>query len=799
MDMGRTMSSKVPENTLLNQGVGRRSVPTAAGNKRKSAAFEHSYGDSGSDDEKPVSPMPPGHTLRNGHDMRHTRKSHGRNTQHGGPQPPSASPPVLDGEGQGEDADLSQLESTGPDSVESVLTRICHEQKIVSQLLTEHGDQINVALEKHQKQRAQSLGRHKEEMTKILLENTELHKRMNAVLTTTWSMGNESWQGAPREPLFGALSLMCEPGKAQDGKWSWEISQEEMEAMREQKMLNFNARPVWQSKVDPDYSQTDTRVGNRVMMANRTSAFGNRESGAMQGEEGATDGEPTGPCRCMITKPTSVRRLYWEVAGVCLLMYDIIMIPISFFNPKESFFLTFMEWVTQIFWTFDMVASLFTGYISQGIVVMDQPSIIRHYLRTWFWIDVLVVVPDWALTGVRLSAKSSSEDGHAGVGSLLKTVRAIRVIRLLRLTKMRKYIIRWKDSIESQITFIMFEAVQQCVFIMLLQHFVGSVWYLVGDLTRDLFDNNWIEAYGWTGAEDLSYRYLSSLHWSLSHFALGTSTLHATNSIERVFSILVMLLGLMTFTFFTSSCVSWLTQIRQLKGQTEDQFWLLRRYFRQHNIQGGFRFRLLKYLQYQADQLKDSIPESKLTVLALLSENMRNELEFLVHYYPLRVHPLFAYAESSSQHRLYALSMSTFRNKAYAREDMIFQRGIQAPSMYIPSSGTCLYATPTLRAKTTIERGNWLCEHALWVSWTCRGDCICETDVVMIEVDVKDFILSIPEDEVLWLFVSRYADTFVAWLNDEDVGEITDVLGDPVDFDMIGHAANFVMEAMREV
>merc|ERR1712232_207175 len=58
-----------------------------------------------------------------------------------------------------------------------------------------------------------------------------------------------------------------------------------------------------------------------------------------------------------IQSPTSTRRLYWDIAGMFMLAYDFIMVPLSFFIEGESVFLTFMEWVTLIFWTFDVFAS----------------------------------------------------------------------------------------------------------------------------------------------------------------------------------------------------------------------------------------------------------------------------------------------------------------------------------------------------------------------------------------------------------------------------------------------------------
>ena len=41
-----------------------------------------------------------------------------------------------------------------------------------------------------------------------------------------------------------------------------------------------------------------------------------------------------------------------------------------------------------------MLLAFFTGFVEQGILVMDLPKIRRHYIRNWFGIDASILITD---------------------------------------------------------------------------------------------------------------------------------------------------------------------------------------------------------------------------------------------------------------------------------------------------------------------------------------------------------------------------------------------------------------------
>merc|ERR1719171_1927785 len=101
-----------------------------------------------------------------------------------------------------------------------------------------------------------------------------------------------------------------------------------------------------------------------------------------------------GILRPLIAYPSSSIRLAWDFVGAILIFYDLFAIPVTLiFEPPDTIFSISMDWFTLIFWTINMALSVCVGYVQNGVTIMSPVRILVHYLKTWFVIDMMVVVP----------------------------------------------------------------------------------------------------------------------------------------------------------------------------------------------------------------------------------------------------------------------------------------------------------------------------------------------------------------------------------------------------------------------
>jgi len=263
--------------------------------------------------------------------------------------------------------------------------------------------------------------------------------------------------------------------------------------------------------------------------------------------------------------------------------------------------------MTLTFWTLDIALSFVTSFYEKGHPVHSVRRICWRYLRTWFVVDLCIVVPEWWV------ALNDADGGNniAGLGRIFRAIRGFRVLRLLRLFKLQRIKDRFYDSIETEWAFIISTLVRLLVFILLLNHVVACAWYHIG----------------------LDYKYTTSLHWSLTQFTPASMDVSARNVPERVFSIVVLFFAMVVFSSVVASITSSMTSLRNIAGQRMQEFWRLRKYMRQQEISENLKTRILKFLEFQCNQRDKLVQATSINILQLLSES--REVPFHASLLPL--------------------------------------------------------------------------------------------------------------------------------------------------------------------
>jgi CRP-like cAMP-binding protein len=461
----------------------------------------------------------------------------------------------------------------------------------------------------------------------------------------------------------------------------------------------------------------------------------------------------------------------WDIVGVMLLGYDIIGIPMVAFSPPPHPITTFMDWFTLVFWTGDMIASIVTGYIDDGVTIMDPRKILRNYLGSWFSLDCAVVGPDWAFTIIELTSREDTGEG-GNLGKLLRGLRAVRVVRLLRLAKLKRVLSMIRDRIDSEYMFIVVSIFRLVLMLIAVNHYIGCMWYALGALGQNSNLPNWIDAHGMT-ERSFGYRYTSSLHWSLTQFTPGSMHVQPMNVIERAYSIVILIFGLILFSSFISNITASMTQLRNMQGETSRQFWLLRRFLRQQSVSHELSFRIFRYTEFQSTSGKDLVPESRVTVLNLLSEQLRNELHYVMFYSGVHAHPLFEKASRISDTLLHIMSKESMARNSLAKGDVIFQEGVSASHMYFVSRGNIRYVKPD--RQDIASKSDWITEQALWTEWTHVGEARTVAECQVVAINVKCFVAVVGKDLDMHSLMTSYAHNFVNWLNALEDADLTEV------------------------
>lgn len=503
------------------------------------------------------------------------------------------------------------------------------------------------------------------------------------------------------------------------------------------------------------------------------------EMGDLQSDEGAMS------CYDMIVNllvqfrlplsPNSEIPLVWDMMGLCFIAYDVFAIPLQAFPLEEEDvpFLLTMGWITLCFWTCDIVMSNLVGYFNGPELVMQQFRITKRYLKTWFLLDAIVVIPDWF---TRLAQDGGSEQ-LANVGRIIRSARAVRVIRLLRLLKLQKMLNKIYDFIDSEYLFIVMDILRLLLFIIVLNHVIACLWYLVGYIGYDEGQLNWLQHTGYRtndsvdGYEqvikgEVPWQYLTALHWSLTQFTPAGMDVFARNVGERIMSVIVLGFAVIIFSSVLASVSASMTALRNLQGDTKKQFWLLRRYLRKKKVTVPSRVRIIKFLEHVTMLQAKTVRIGDVKLLKRLSKPLAELLSYEIHKETVMTYPFLRYVGGVLQSVLVKLCSTAVKQVQLALQDCIFRAGDLGEYMHFVCSGQVRYAWPGSQTPEELKEGTWLAEPCLWTQWSHCGVCVVSAQpTLLLLLSPKAFADVMRLSQCSYILCRRFAFNFVSLMN----------------------------------
>jgi len=440
------------------------------------------------------------------------------------------------------------------------------------------------------------------------------------------------------------------------------------------------------------------------------------------------------------------------------------------FEPEETTFFIVMDFYTLVFWMLDIGVSSFTGYAEGDKIIVDPARSIPHYFKHRFIVDLLVVGPDLVFTILKYSLGANFADN---VSKLIRAFRVVRIYRLTRIQKLRRIWAELKDQIDSELIFILPGMLQQVIIQAILSHFMASVFYLIGKAPLQW---TWVRQYGYdTEDSSLWDRYFATLHWTMVKFTLGTSNIHAQNAAEQAYAILVNVIGMVFFLWFASSITDSFMELRSLDQGASQEMWLIRRYLRQRKVNHDLSVRVLHYADTVCKAVIALVPEHKVRMLAMLSDQLSGELKFAVSYAELSLHPLFNLVIASMK-VMQELAVHALSQKTFAKLEQVSTFRARALTMIMIRTGKLSYfhASEDVACNHGVA-GDWLCEMTLWTNWAHRGDTVAKMDSQSIIINARHFGEVVKNDPPLHALMAAYADFYVAELNSSNLSELKDI------------------------
>jgi len=480
------------------------------------------------------------------------------------------------------------------------------------------------------------------------------------------------------------------------------------------------------------------------------------------------------------TPPTSGRVLAWNMFGMLCIAYDMVMIPLGFFDVPSSTGTIGLGLCVTCFWTFDIFFRFFVGYNkANGLVERRFCRIACRYLRTWFTLDMGLVVVDWL---VFLGESGADTLGLMRLGKTLRTARSLKLMRqarLLRLMKVEGNMRVFFDAFNSEKTATIAKMAALMFFVVMVTHFVACGWY---GLTKfeDADTPTWVKYHLEQDGQkpEWYYLYSTSLHWSITQFTPAAMEVYPHNMTERVANIIVVFFALVVFTSLVSSVTSTMTYLNNLNSEETSNKMKLRHWLSENSVSMNLVSRVWAAVRLSLKNKSYRMPMKEVNLLAELPKNVMAEVQEEVFKPVIADHPFFLRYLNRNRAGMRRIFNCTVGELSLDLGEELFAEGDPADRMFFVRSGTLYYEITRQESETVLRmphrasyilrnrerrgQSDWCSEVALWAHWTYRGALTAASAVELLTIEGNSFrtVMTgfVKTDGVLSTYANEFAE-----------------------------------------
>eukprot|EP00930_Biecheleria_cincta_P039891 TRINITY_DN27374_c0_g1_i1.p1 TRINITY_DN27374_c0_g1~~TRINITY_DN27374_c0_g1_i1.p1 ORF type:complete len:1042 (-),score=187.43 TRINITY_DN27374_c0_g1_i1:60-3134(-) len=275
----------------------------------------------------------------------------------------------------------------------------------------------------------------------------------------------------------------------------------------------------------------------------------------------------------------SFGRTVWDLFGVALILYDIIMTPwaVAFGAPTN---LEVMLWLVPSFWLLEIIASLFFTTFSQAGMLQSSPrAIINKYVRSgWFFLDSVTTMVDVLLL---ISSNNWIPPVSRVVLDNKDVYIACQITRLLRMLRLNKSLLNVRARVRSEWLRAVANFAIPAMAVLLVAHAAAcGLQYLGSPSGRNAA--TWLEEYAQTNQlNDPGAIYLTAMLWVLSQLfpGLGPSPVNPKSVPDMIYVAAVRVLTLLSLVFLLVQLSIFVLRVQELQAEWQRRRRNMRDYF----------------------------------------------------------------------------------------------------------------------------------------------------------------------------------------------------------------------------
>jgi hypothetical protein len=371
---------------------------------------------------------------------------------------------------------------------------------------------------------------------------------------------------------------------------------------------------------------------------------------------------------------------YWDIMIALIIMYSAIVLPykIAFVDTNE---IVWIDVTMDIIFAVDIFINFFSAYIdSEDNVVKNRKKIVKTYLKSWFIIDLVSVLP------IQYFTSASQFNNLTRIGRLPKLYRLLKLTKLFRMAKIVKrgnvnrvtkfFLEKLKvnANIERLIYFILA--------FLLLNHFSACIWYFMAKL-QDLSPDCWVTRLGYIDSTNFEI-YVVAFYWTLTTVTtVGYGDVNAGTTIERVYNLFIMSFGVLMYSFAIGSLSSIVSTLDAKTAEMNQKLQILSSIKKEFNLDQEIYDKVRKVIKYDLSRNQ----KDKMNFLQELPNKLRIELSQIMH--DKVIQNLYFFRDQPSDFIAYVAPL--LKPVKFSQNDYLYKIGDMIDEMYFVSKGTVIF------------------------------------------------------------------------------------------------------------
>ncbi|XP_050068206.1 uncharacterized protein LOC126556768 isoform X1 [Anopheles maculipalpis] len=451
-----------------------------------------------------------------------------------------------------------------------------------------------------------------------------------------------------------------------------------------------------------------------------------------------------------VIHPCSSFRFYWDLCMLLLLVANLIILPvaISFFNDDLSTRWIAFNCLSDTIFLVDIVVNFRTGIMQQDNaeqVILDPKLIAKHYLKTWFFLDLISSIPlDYIFLIFNQMQKYSQDFSdsfqllHAGRAlRILRLAKLLSLVRLLRLSRLVRYVSQWEEvyilqnlqkkhsnrrgrSFQKEqakgfskssliLKFLNMASVFMRIFnlicmMLLIGHWSGCLQFLVPMLQgfpsnswvaiNELQESYWLEQYSW------------ALFKAMSHMlCIGYGRFPPQSLTDMWLTMLSMISGATCYALFLGHATNLIQSLDSSRRQYREKVKQVEEYMAYRKLPRDMRQRITEYFEhrYQGKFFDEEC------ILGELSEKLREDVINYNCRSLVASVPFFANADSNFVSDV----VTKLRYEVFQPGDIIIKEGTIGSKMYFIQEGIVDIVMANGEVATSLSDGSYFGEICL--------------------------------------------------------------------------------------